>query len=126
MVGGRSYEESQLNRVTDAKRQPGSVFKPFVYAAAFESGISPLSIYQDAPQTFEYDHARYSPSNYGRAYSMHDVLLREGLVRSLNVVTVDLAMRTGLSRVASAAARFGLPRPNLYPSMALGTFEATP
>jgi len=126
MVGGRSYAESQLNRATDAKRQPGSVFKPFVYAAAFEAGISPLSIYSDAPQTFEYDHATYSPANYGKAYSMHDVLLREGLVRSLNVVTVDLAMRTGLAKVASTAARFGLPRPNGYPSMALGTSEATP
>lgn len=126
MVGGRSYAESQLNRATDAKRQPGSVFKPFVYAAAFESGISPLSTYHDAPQTFQYDHAKYSPDNYGKSYSMHDVLLREALVRSLNVVTVDLAMRTGLSRVAAAAARFGLPKPNVYPSMALGTSEATP
>ena len=103
MVGGRSYEDSQLNRATDAKRQPGSVFKPFVYAAAFEGGISPLSTYRDAPQTFRYDHATYSPANYGRAYSMHDILLREGLIRSLNVVTVDVAMRTGLSRVAATA-----------------------
>jgi penicillin-binding protein 1B len=126
MVGGRSYAASQLNRATDAKRQPGSVFKPFVYAAAFESGISPLAIYRDAPQTFQYDRATYSPANYGKAYSMHDVLLREGLVHSLNVVTVDLAMRTGLSRVAATAARFGLPRPDAYPSMALGTSEATP
>ena len=126
MVGGRSYEDSQLNRATDAKRQPGSVFKPFVYAAAFEGGISPLSTYRDAPQTFRYDHATYSPANYGRAYSMHDILLREGLIRSLNVVTVDVAMRTGLSRVAATAVRFGLPKPDAYPSMALGTFEATP
>ncbi|HKO97557.1 MAG TPA: PBP1A family penicillin-binding protein [Pyrinomonadaceae bacterium] len=126
MVGGRSYEESQLNRATDAKRQPGSVFKPFVYAAAFESGISPLSTYNDAPQTFQYGNATYSPANYGKAYSMHDVLLREALVRSLNVVTVDLAMRTGLSRVARTAERFGLPKPDAYPSMALGTSEVTP
>jgi penicillin-binding protein 1B len=126
MVGGRSYAVSQLNRATDAKRQPGSVFKPFVYAAAFEAGLSPLAIYRDSPQTFQYDHATYSPANYGKAYSMHDVLLREGLVRSLNVVTVDLAMRTGLSRVASLAAQFGLPRPDAYPSTALGASEATP
>jgi penicillin-binding protein 1B len=126
MVGGRSYAESQLNRATDARRQPGSVFKPFVYAAAFESGISPLSTYRDAPQTFEYDHATYSPANYGRSYSMHDVLLRDGLVRSLNVVTVGLAMRIGLSKVADTAARFGLPEPDPYPSLALGTFEVTP
>jgi len=126
MVGGRNYAESQLNRATDARRQPGSVFKPFVYAAAFESGISPLSLSRDAPLTFQYGTATYSPANYGKAYSMHDVLLREGLVRSLNVVTVDLALRTGLSKVAATASDFGLPRPDAYPSMALGTFEATP
>jgi penicillin-binding protein 1B len=126
MVGGRDYSESQLNRATDAKRQPGSVFKPFVYATALEAGISPLSIYRDAPETFQYDHATYSPANYGNSYSMHDVLLREGLVRSLNVVTVALAIRIGLARVAATAARFGLPEPHPYPSMALGTSEATP
>ena len=126
MVGGSSYEESQLNRATDAKRQPGSVFKPFVYATAFEAGISPLATYRDAPQTFEYDHANYSPANYGKQYSMGDVMLREGLVRSLNVVTVDLAMRIGLSRIAATAERFGLPTPDVYPSMALGTSETTP
>ncbi len=126
MVGGRNYAESQLNRATDAKRQPGSVFKPFVYAAAFDSGISPLATSRDAPQDFQYGNRIYSPANYGKAYSMHDVLLREGLVRSLNVVTVDVALRTGLSRVANTAERFGLPRPKEYPSMALGTFEVTP
>ena len=126
MVGGRSYEESQLNRATDARRQPGSVFKPFVYAAALESGISPLATYRDAPQTFQYGYASYAPANYGRAYSMHDVTMREGLVRSLNVVTVELAMRSGLANVANTAARFGLPRPEAYPSMALGVSEATP
>lgn len=126
MVGGRNYAESQLNRATDARRQPGSVFKPFVYAAAFDSGISPLSVSLDAPQQFRYGNRIYSPANYGRSYSNHDVLLREGLVRSLNVVTVDVALRTGLSRVANTAERFGLPRPQEYPSMALGTFEATP
>src|SRR6185295_19882143 len=127
MVGGRNYAESQLNRATDAKRQPGSVFKPFVYATAFESGISPLALFRDEPQTFEYGAATYSPANYGHAYSMHQVLLRDALVRSLNTVTVDVAMRTGLSRVSSTAARFGLtPAPVAYPSLALGTTEATP
>ncbi|MCA1606999.1 MAG: transglycosylase domain-containing protein, partial [Acidobacteria bacterium] len=126
MVGGNSYAESQLNRATDARRQPGSVFKPFVYATAFEAGISPLSTYRDAPQTFQYDHATYSPANYGKTYAMSEVMLRDGLIRSLNVVTVDLAMRTGLASVAATAARFGLPKPALYPAMALGTSEATP
>ena len=127
MVGGANYAESQLNRATDAKRQPGSVFKPFVYATALESGISPLSLFRDEPQTFEYGTATYSPANYGRAYSMHPVMLRDGLVRSLNTVTVDVAMRTGLARISSTAGRFGLTTPAVaYPSLALGTAEATP
>lgn len=126
MVGGRNYAESQLNRATDARRQPGSVFKPFVYAAALEAGLSPLSTYNDAPQTFQYGNAIYSPGNYGKSYSMHEVLMRDGLVRSLNVVTVELAMRVGLGSVANTAAKFGLPRPDAYPSLALGTTEVTP
>jgi penicillin-binding protein 1B len=126
MVGGRSYEESQLNRATDARRQPGSVFKPFVYSAALEAGISPLSTYQDAPQTFQHGYGTYSPANYRKAYSMHNVIMREGLIRSLNVVTVDLAIRTGLSAVSAGAAKFGLPKPHSYPSLALGTTEVTP
>jgi penicillin-binding protein 1B len=127
MVGGTSYAESQLNRATDARRQPGSVFKPVVYAAALESGISPMSLSTDAPREFTYDvRARYRPANYGGGFSMRDVTLRTGLVRSLNVVTVDVAMRAGLTRVASLAERLGLPRPKAYPSLALGTTEATP
>jgi penicillin-binding protein 1B len=127
MVGGTSYGESQLNRATDARRQPGSVFKPVVYAAALESGISPLTLSSDSPREFTYDvRARYRPANYGGGFSMRDVTLRTGLVRSLNVVTVDVAMRTGLTRVASLAEQLGLPRPKPYPSLALGTNEATP
>ena len=127
MVGGTSYAASQLNRATDARRQPGSVFKPVVYAAALESGISPLTLSLDAPREFTYDvRARYRPANYGGAFSMRDVTLRAGLVRSLNVVTVDVALRAGLTRVASLAERLGLPRPKPFPALALGTTEATP
>jgi penicillin-binding protein 1B len=127
MVGGTSYAASQLNRATDARRQPGSVFKPVVYAAALESGISPLTLSSDAPREFTYDvRAHYRPANYGGGFSMRDVTLRTGLVRSLNVVTVDVAMRAGLTRVASLAEQMGLPRPKAYPALALGTTEATP
>jgi penicillin-binding protein 1B len=129
MVGGRDYGESQLNRATDARRQPGSVFKPFVYAAAVEAGASPAQMFADAPRDFKFDpHApAYRPSNYGGSFSMRDVTMRTALVKSLNVVTVDLALRTGLDRVASLAESFGLPRPaNAYPSLALGATEATP
>ena len=127
MVGGRSYAESQLNRVTDARRQPGSTFKPFVYAAALEDGISPVQTFLDAPREFVYDRNKiYKPANYGGGYSMGDVTMRTGLIKSLNVVTVDVALRTGLARIANLAQRFGLPRPERYPALALGTEEVTP
>ncbi|MCA1566369.1 MAG: PBP1A family penicillin-binding protein [Acidobacteria bacterium] len=128
MVGGKNYAASQLNRATDARRQPGSVFKPFVYAAALESGISPARLFADAPRAFKFDRysAAYRPANYGGGYSMRDVTMRDALTKSLNVVTVDLAMQTGLPRVAALAEMFGLPKVADYPSLALGTTETTP
>ena len=127
MVGGRNYAESQLNRATDAHRQPGSTFKPFVYAAALEDGMSPVQTFMDAPREFVYDRNKtYHPANYGGGYSMREVTLRTGLVRSLNVVTVDVALQTGLARIANLATRFGLPKPERYPALALGTEEVTP
>ncbi|HEX8845645.1 MAG TPA: PBP1A family penicillin-binding protein [Pyrinomonadaceae bacterium] len=127
MVGGRNYAESQLNRAVDARRQPGSVFKPIVYSAALEGGFSPLEMYADAPQEFIYDgKSRYRPANYGGGFSMRDVMMRTALVRSLNVVTVDVAMRAGLRRVERTAENFGLPKAEPYPAIALGTTEVTP
>jgi penicillin-binding protein 1B len=127
MVGGCKYGESQLNRATDARRQPGSTFKPFVYAAALEDGISPVQMFSDAPREFVYDRNKvYRPANFGGGYSKRDVTMRTGLVKSLNVVTVDVAMQTGLARIANLASEFGLPKPDRYPALALGTTEATP
>jgi penicillin-binding protein 1B len=127
MVGGRDYADSQLNRATDARRQPGSTFKPFVYAAALEDGMSPVQMFADAPREFVYDRNKtYRPANFGGGYSMQDVTMRTGLVKSLNVVTVDIALQTGLARIANLSEKFGLPRPERYPSLALGTKEVTP
>ena len=129
MVGGRSYDESQLNRATDAKRQPGSAFKPFVYATALSSrSFTAASVLSDRPKTFTYDGGReeYSPSDYRGGFTNRNVTLREALARSLNVPTVELAMSTGLTRVAQVAEASGLDRPRIYPSMALGTSEVTP
>lgn len=134
MVGGRDYGKSQLNRVTDASRQPGSSFKPFVYATALNTAYDPVprvitaaTTYVDEPKTFTYDNQEYSPGNFGDKYSHAPVTLRDALVHSLNVVTVDVAMEVTIGRVMNLAAKAGLPKPaHAYPAMALGTSEATP
>jgi len=133
MVGGRDYAKSQLNRA-EAMRQPGSVFKPFVYATALNTAydpiprvITPATVYKDEPKTFTYDNQEYSPGNFGDKYSNQPVTLRDALVRSLNVVTVDVATEVTIGRVMNLAAKAGLPKvQRAYPAMALGTSEATP
>jgi penicillin-binding protein 1B len=134
MVGGRDYSKSQLNRAADAFRQPGSVFKPFVYATALNTAydpvprvITPATTYQDEPKTFTFDNQEYSPGNFGDSYTNGPVTLRDALVHSLNVITVDVAMDVTIGRVMNLAAKAGLPKPpRSYPAMALGTSEATP
>jgi len=129
MVGGRSYDESQLNRATDAKRQPGSAFKPFVYATALSTrSYTAASLISDTPQTFNYDGGKseYKPSDYHGGFTNRNVTLREALRRSLNVPAVAVAMSVGLGNVADVAAKSGLERPRIYPSMALGTTEVSP
>ncbi|MCI0488069.1 MAG: PBP1A family penicillin-binding protein [Blastocatellia bacterium] len=136
MVGGRDYGKSQLNRATEANRQPGSVFKPIVYATALNTAydegsredlITPASLFLDEPETFLYGAGQtYAPENYGKKYSHREVTLREGLVHSLNVVTVRIAEKVGYSKVARMAEKLGLPRTRSFPALALGTAEATP
>jgi penicillin-binding protein 1B len=135
LVGGRSYGESQYNRATQAKRQPGSTFKPFVYLAAFEATfddpslppITPATVVDDAPTVFQFERKEYAPQNYENKY-MGYVTLRRALAHSLNNATVKVAEMVGYQRVADMwSTKLGMDgniKP--YPALALGSFEATP
>jgi len=91
-----------------------------------ERHVAPPNIQRRAAGIHLRRELKYRPANYGGGFSMRDVPMRTGLIKSLNVVTVDVAMQTGLAKVANTAQRFGLPRPKPYPALALGTTEATP
>lgn len=126
MVGGRDYRESQFNRATDALRQPGSTFKPFVYAAALERGKTPLTIVSDRPTEFRHDNKPYKPANFGNSYAMNEITLKTALAKSSNVAAVEIAYDAGLRNVARKAEEFGFKNVQPYPSMALGAIEVTP
>jgi penicillin-binding protein 1A len=127
LVGGRDFQESQYNRATQAMRQPGSAFKPFVYAAALGAGVPATHRVADQPIRMALDNRRYwEPKNYDGTYS-GEVTLREGLVRSKNVVTVRLANEIGITRAVALAEEMGVaPRLPSNPSVVLGTAEVTP
>jgi penicillin-binding protein 1B len=132
LIGGRDYGESQLNHIL-ARRQPGSAFKPFVYAAAFEGAVdgvkpivTPATTVMDEPTTFDFDGKEYTPNNYGEKFH-GQVTLREALTFSLNVATVKVAELVGYTRVTDMAHQFGLdPTIQPTPSVALGAYEMTP
>lgn len=134
MVGGRDYLENQFNRATDAMRQPGSVFKPFVYATAINSAYDTASrvftaatTIKDEKKIFTFNQDTYSPNNYGDRFSNQELTLRDALVKSKNTITVDLAMQVNIGKVMNLANKAGMPKvEKAYPSMALGTAEATP
>ena len=127
MVGGFSYDRSEFNRAVQARRQPGSAFKPFVYAAALDNGYTPASVVMDAP--FAIDQGNnlgvWRPQNYGREFYGPSTL-RLGIEKSRNVMTVRLAEDMGMDVVAAYGARFGI-YDNLPPvlSMSLGAGETT-
>jgi len=132
VVGGRDYGRSQLNHVV-ARRQPGSVFKPFVYAAAFDNAVkgltpvvTPATTVVDEPTTFEFDDQEYTPNNYGENFH-GTVTAREALTYSLNVATVKIAELIGYGRVKDMARQLGLdPGIQATPAVALGAYEMTP
>lgn len=127
LVGGRDYRESQFNRATDAMRQPGSVFKPFIYATALERGMMPMKTYSDSKTEFNFDNGKpYVPANYGNSYSNSTITMKTALAKSSNVVAVKAALDVGLKSVAGKAKEFGFEKIEAYPSMALGTMEVTP
>ena len=122
MVGGRAYAGSQFNRAAEARRQPGSAFKPVVYLAAMESGLTPDSRMVDKPVSVE----GWQPRNWNDKY-LGRITLRTALARSVNSVAVRLQERVGRDKVIETARRIGIEselRPD--PSLALGTFELTP
>ena len=132
VIGGRDYGQSQLNHAL-AHRQPGSVFKPFVYAAAFDNAvdgvqpvITPATTIDDEPTTFEFDGKEYTPDNYHERF-MGRVTVRDALTNSLNVATVKVAELIGYGRVVQVARKMGLGM-NIQPtpSVALGAYEMTP
>ena len=132
LIGGRDYGQSQLNHVL-ARRQPGSAFKPFVFAAAFEGAVdgvqpivTPATTVMDEPTTFDFDGKEYTPNNYGEKFQ-GKVTVRQALTQSLNVATVKVAEMVGYTRVTDMAHQFGLdPSIHPTPAVALGAYEMTP
>jgi penicillin-binding protein 1A len=127
MVGGYAYERSQFNRVTQAARQPGSGFKPFVYAAALEQGFTPSSLILDAPFVIDQGPGlpKWRPDNYSRVFYGPSTM-RLGIEKSRNLMTVRLAQTIGMDKVVDIAHRFGVTdtiTPQL--SMSLGAAETT-
>ena len=132
-VGGRSYNQSQYNRAIVSRRQPGSVFKPFVYLTAFEQAVktgrtdvTPASITDDEQETFEFDDQVWTPENYEHEYD-GPITFRRALAHSRNLGTIHVAQSAGYGNVAALWKKLGVGNaPKPYPSIALGVFEATP
>jgi len=133
MVGGRDYRQSQLNRITQSKRQPGSAFKPFTYLAAFQETLDdgpvkllPTSYVDDEPWTWQYaENMSWSPHNYKDEYFGHVTLIK-ALEESLNAATSKIAYTIGLDRVLEMAKRMGFGDLPPYPSVVLGGIEVSP
>ena len=125
MVGGFSYDQSQFNRATQALRQPGSSFKPLVYAAALDNGYTPSTVVMDAPLEIDTGTGIWAPENYSKKFYGPSTL-RFGIEQSRNVMTVRLAQDVGMPLIGEYAKRFGvydsLPP---YLSFALGAGETT-
>ena len=121
LVGGRDFTDSEFNRVTQAKRQPGSSFKPFVYAAALESGFSSFDVFDDAPLSI----GKWKPENYGGGF-LGPMTLSEAMARSTNTIAAELTQEASEESVINIARRFGITTPlQPFPSIALGSQEVS-
>jgi len=127
MVGGYSFSLSNFNRATQAKRQPGSSFKPFVYATALENDFTPASVILDGPITLKGANGEdWTPENYAHDF-LGPLVMRKGLELSRNTMTVRLAQATGMRKVADNAVKFGIvDKMDPVLAMALGAGETTP
>ena len=133
MVGGRSYNQSQYNRATVSRRQPGSTFKPFVFLSAFEAAqeegrtdLTPASITMDLQETFAFDDQVWEPRNYDQSYD-GGITWRQALALSKNLGTIHAAQQVGFDKVASTWRKVGVGgEVQGYPSITLGVFELTP
>jgi penicillin-binding protein 1B len=125
LVGGRNYSVSQFNRITQARRQPGSAFKPIVYLSSL-SQFTPTSLLSNDPKSYTVNGELWEPQNF-EPVTEYTVSLKDALKKSYNLATVDLAMQTGLERIVDMARRFHFSTPlKPYPSLALGAFEVIP
>ena len=122
MVGGRNFAESSFNRATEAKRQPGSAFKPFVFAAALEAGFSPGTTIDGLDAYIASAQGAYLP---GGEHEVESTTLRSALVHSSNRAAVHLLQRVGLGATIDLANRVGLESMPAVPSLALGTGEVS-
>ena len=125
LVGGRNYSVSQFNRITQARRQPGSAFKPIVYLSSL-SQFTPTSLLSNDARSYTVNGELWEPRNF-EPVTEYTVSLRDALKKSYNLATVDLAMQTGLERIVDTARRFQISTEmKPYPSLALGAFEVIP
>src|SRR5712691_11839736 len=125
IVGGYDFFRSEFNRAVQAKRQPGSAFKPFVYIAALETGFTPASRIEDAPVVYTVGNTVWKPENYDRKFR-GSTTLQQAMEESINVVTVKLQERVGINRTIQVARRLGVASPlDLNLSLALGTSDLT-
>jgi penicillin-binding protein 1A len=132
MVGGANFGKSQFNRAVQMKRQPGSSFKPFIYTAALEDGISPGTVLSDRPKTYEVfrnkwnPFGKWSPKNFNKKFS-GAVTMRDALERSLNLPSIDLLEKVGISKAIDTSRKMGITS-DLTPglALALGVCEVSP